>query len=175
MRHAGKRIVSSLCALALLAAMLPAPALANEPLPAAAVTVQQGTDEQQGSGDVVTGTESKQAAPEGEGENGNTPEAPSASSSQESGTSQPGDEEKAPENGGGDEEQTEPATPILLSDDATSNDSSSRVDEYVAQIDGQGYTTLDDIINAALASDEPVSVTVLKSCSLGVRIAVKAD
>lgn len=107
MRHAGKRIVSSLCALALLAAMLPAPALANEePLPAAAVTVQQGTNEQQGSGDVVTGTESKQAAPEGEGENGNTPEDPSASSSQESGTPQSGDEEKAPENGGGDEEQT---------------------------------------------------------------------
>ena len=106
MRHAGKRIVSSLCALALLAAMLPAQALAEEPLPAAAVTVQQGTNEQQGSGDVVTGTESKQAAPEGEGENGNTPEDPSASSSQESGTPQSGDEEKAPENGGGDEEQT---------------------------------------------------------------------
>ena len=104
-----RRIVALACALALLAAMLPAPALANEePLPETLATVQQGTDEQQGSGDVVTGTESKQAAPEGEGENGNTPEDPSASSSQESGTPQPGDEEKAPENGGGQTQQDPP-------------------------------------------------------------------
>ena len=124
MRHAGKRIVSSLCALALLAAMLPAPALADEQPPlAAAVTVQQGTDEQQGSGDVVTGTESKQAAPEGEGENGNTPEDPSASSSQESGTPQSGDEEKAPENGGGDEEQTGDGANVP--DDGTGDENSN--------------------------------------------------
>ena len=105
-RKGFRRVAALVCSLALCASMMPAPALAEEPLPAAAVTVQQGTNEQQGSGDVVTGTESKQAAPEGEGENGNTPEDPSASSSQESGTPQSGDEEKAPENGGGDEEQT---------------------------------------------------------------------
>ena len=105
-RRGFRRVAALVCSLALCASMMPAAALAEEPLPAAAVTVQQGTNEQQGSGDVVTGTESKQAAPEGEGENGNTPEDPSASSSQESGTPQSGDEEKAPENGGGDEEQT---------------------------------------------------------------------
>lgn len=105
-RKGFRRVAALVCSLALCASMMPAPALAEEPLPETVATVQQGTDEQQGSGDVVTGTESKQAAPEGEGENGNTPEDPSASSSQESGTPQSGDEEKAPENGGGDEEQT---------------------------------------------------------------------
>lgn len=224
MRHAGKRIVSSLCALALLAAMLPAQAMATGTTEPGA-SVQQELSETS-DGETKTDTDAGNVSGQEGGENQNdlngsegrddqTPNEEEKESTAEGGETDLSEDEKDEktdgadlsgddtteadgsrepadgendsgsqngQNGGAEQGNLPPSNdgaetleePVggETENDNGETETTPQAEGDVARIGDTTYATLDEAVDEALKSTEPVVITLLKDCDLNKRIAV---